>query len=100
MKKTPVSATNLTDKMRKALQELEAREDSVGLGLGRPTKQRLVKHGLAQWVGPVTDAGKPIASGPTPGLPENFREFDWDQDVRITDAGRQALLPPRSRSPS
>lgn len=64
-----------TRTMREALRKLDAPPPCCA-GIGRPTKQRLAKYGLATYTG---------AAG------------DWDGAMQITDAGRQALRTPRER---
>lgn len=63
----------ITPRMIKTLRALAAGEGAP-IECGQPTKQRLVKRGLAEYVG-----------GPTTG-----RER-WDRDIVITEAGRQVV---------
>lgn len=63
--------TTLTPRMRDGLRALAGGDclDFETTSVGRPTKQRLAKHGLAEYLAPK----------------------DWDGPMRITDAGRTAL---------
>lgn len=77
-----------TPKMRAALKGLAKSGDPGDFSdtIGRPTKQRLVKYGLARYVGPDGKVVAPTISRTTPP-----KTFDWDQDVEITDKGRRVL---------
>lgn len=66
----------ITPRMRKALRLLYDGPTALELGntgVGQPTKQRLAKHGLAEYLAPRDGESK------------------WDAPMRITEMGRAAL---------
>jgi len=89
--RTPV----LTPRMKAALQLLaddpaKANDGGMGRpGIGRPTRQRLVKHGFARWAGPTVD-WRPIHGGTGTSL-NAPSDPNYDQAIEITDLGRRAL---------
>jgi len=71
----------LTPKMHAALRSLAKGERG---GCGRPTKQRLVKFGFAQYVTPEDPIDRLLINR-------------WDWDLSITDKGREAVLAPAKK---
>lgn len=80
----PLKEIPMTPRMKYALAQL-AGGDSIPFAktsVGRPTKQRLAKYGLAEYLEPRG-----------PGL-------DWDGPMKITNRGRRALERAQPKMPT